>query len=691
MRLLICVLTGLLVVPAAAQAAGKATKKITYDDQIVAIFREKCFACHGQDRKSGGLRLNNYTSLRAGGGSGEVIKPGDPDGSLLYKLVTHQQEPNMPPKSPPLPKETLDLIRMWIEAGAPENSGSKTVAAKPKYNLSLTSVARGRPAGPPPMPHNLLIEPVVQVTRTTAITAIASSPWAPLIAVAGEGQVTLYNSDTLDVLGVLPFPEGTPYVLKFSRNGSLLLAGGGVGGKSGRVVVWKVTTGERVIAVGEETDAVLAADISADQTQIALGGPSKMIRIYSTRDGKMIREIKKHTDWVLALEYSPDGVLLATGDRNGGLFVWEAFTGREYFSLRGHTAAITDVSWRADGNVLASCSEDTTIRLWEMENGNQIKSWGAHGGGVAAVQYTQDGHLVSCGRDRVTKVWDGNGAQQRAFDPFADIALKATFTHDGKRVVAGDWTGDIRVWDTANGKLVGHLRANPPTLTERLELAHKELESRKAAYEQMVKAAAASSVAAERASADLAAAQKDLDAAVANQQSAQAALAKLQGELRQATAALPAAKAKVSAKEAAAQVYAEACTKIEKAAADAKDNKELAAEALKARQLRDGAATELTAARKALDGLQATLQNGNQRLPASQKAVTDATAGVQTAQKRVAPLQKAAQQVTARAHADQLAVTQAAAEAYQAASALAQKWNAVLAASKPPQKTVAKR
>src|SRR5947208_16910208 len=127
----------------------------------------------------------------------------------------------------------------------------------------------------------LPLDPVVKTAKANAITALASSPWAPLVAVGGQKQVLLYNSDTLDLIGVLPFPEGVPHVLKFSRDGSLLVAGGGHDGKSGKVVVWGVTTGERIIAVGEETDAVLAADISPDQTQIALGGPSKMIRLFS--------------------------------------------------------------------------------------------------------------------------------------------------------------------------------------------------------------------------------------------------------------------------------------------------------------------------------------------------------------------------------------------------------------------------
>ena len=38
-----------------------------------------------------------------GGGSGEVVEPGDPDGSSLWLLVTHKDEPNMPPNRPSSP------------------------------------------------------------------------------------------------------------------------------------------------------------------------------------------------------------------------------------------------------------------------------------------------------------------------------------------------------------------------------------------------------------------------------------------------------------------------------------------------------------------------------------------------------------------------------------------------------------
>ena len=177
--------------------------------------------------------------------------------------------------------------------------------------------------------------------------------------------------------------------------------------------MYDVKTGARVFQVGDELDTVLAADINNNHTLIALGGPRRIVRVYSAADGALVYELKKHTDWITSLEFSPDGVLLATGDRNGGLFVWEADAGREYQNLAGHTAAISDVSWRLDSNVLASSSEDGTIKLWEMDGGKEIKNIAAHAGGVTAVEYTRDGRLASTGRDRLTKVWDPNGAVQR--------------------------------------------------------------------------------------------------------------------------------------------------------------------------------------------------------------------------------------------------------------------------------------
>ncbi|NOX54511.1 MAG: hypothetical protein GXP27_08740, partial [Planctomycetes bacterium] len=305
--------------PSAKKPAAK--KKITYEEHVKPILREKCFSCHNPDKKSNDLDLTSYATLMEGGASGEVIEPGSADDSYLFMLVSHEDEPYMPPESDKLSDELLAVIKAWIDGGALEHSGSKAAAPKkPDVALSLSAAPTEKPTVVA-MPKDLPTQPVVRTDRATAVTALATSPWAPLAAVAGQKQVFLYHTGTLQRLGVLPFPEGVPHVLRFSRNGSLLLAGGGRGGASGRTVVWDVATGKRLFEVGDELDAVLAADISADQTLIALGSPLRVVRVYSTADGTLAYQFRKHTDWIYAVAFSPDGVLLATADRNGGLYL----------------------------------------------------------------------------------------------------------------------------------------------------------------------------------------------------------------------------------------------------------------------------------------------------------------------------------------------------------------------------------
>ncbi|MGZ0164711.1 MAG: c-type cytochrome domain-containing protein [Planctomycetales bacterium] len=476
----------LLVVSASSQAADE---KITYADHVQPIFRAKCFACHNPDKKSGGLDLTNFTAMKEGGSSGDVVEAGDADSSYLWLLVNHESEPYMPPKADKLPDAMLSVIKAWIVGGALDTKDSKAVVRpKAKMEFALSFGSTGRPEGPPPLPTRLSLQPVVHTERTTAVNSIATSPWAPLVAISGQKQILLYNTQTLELAGTLAFPEGEPQVLKFSRSGHLLMAGGGQGAAAGRVVVFNVKNGERIFEIGDELDAVLGADISSDHRYIALGGPSKVVRVYSTETSEIVYEIRKHTDWVTAVSFSPDGVLLATGDRNGGVFVWEADTGREYQGLKGHTKRISGFSWRADSNLLASASEDTTVRLWEMENGRQIKSWGAHGAGTESVDFTRDGEIVTAGRDRTVKLWKGDGAAIRTFEAFGDLALATAYCDETKRVIGGDWTGLVRVWNAADGKRLTELSTNPITLEARLALAQSDVG--KVAADQKAKQAA---------------------------------------------------------------------------------------------------------------------------------------------------------------------------------------------------------
>lgn len=450
-----------------------AVEKITYDDHILPIFRQRCGSCHNASDQKGGLVLDNFNGLMAGGGSGGSVEPGDASSSYLYMVINHDSEPFMPPNQPKMPEKELTLIKEWIDMGALQNKGSKVV--KKKNDLAKIEISTERPADAPVMPISVPLAPVHTPNTGNSVTALACSPWAPLAAISGFEQILLYDTSSGLLAGVLPFPEGTPQILKFSRNGQLLMAGGGQGGASGRVIVFDIKTGNRVAELGNEYDSVLAADISSDHAMVVLCGPKRMIRVFSVQTGEQLYEKKKHTDWITAAEFSPDGVLLATADRSNGMTLWEAMTGNEYLNLKGHTGAITDVSWRPDSNLVASSSEDGTIRLWELNDGNEVKRWNAHGGGVSAMDYTRDGNIISIGRDRVVKLWQADGKEIKAFGGLPDLGMEVAFDAESNRAIGGDWTGDVRVWDASTGTHLFSLATNPPGLSEQMATSIEQL------------------------------------------------------------------------------------------------------------------------------------------------------------------------------------------------------------------------
>jgi uncharacterized membrane protein len=94
---------------------------------IYTVLDTKCVACHGTNKEQGGLRLDSYESLMAGGKDGLVIAPRNPDGSLLLKKVT------LPPNDPhfmpaegraPLTPDEIARIRAWVLNGASPDATS---------------------------------------------------------------------------------------------------------------------------------------------------------------------------------------------------------------------------------------------------------------------------------------------------------------------------------------------------------------------------------------------------------------------------------------------------------------------------------------------------------------------------------------------------------------------------------------
>ena len=106
-----------------------------FEAKVRPALAEHCYGCHSAaaNKAKGGLRLDTPAALLAGGDSGPVVRPGDPDGSLLVRAVEYAPDaPAMPPKGR-LPESAVAHLRAWVRDGAklPEGAAA-TGAAGPR-------------------------------------------------------------------------------------------------------------------------------------------------------------------------------------------------------------------------------------------------------------------------------------------------------------------------------------------------------------------------------------------------------------------------------------------------------------------------------------------------------------------------------------------------------------------------------
>lgn len=119
-----------------------------FEKFVRPVLSGQCETCHSAKQKQAlaGLRVDSREALLRGGKSGAAIVPGDPDASLLIRVLERQAGvPAMPPAGA-LPAETVRRVREWITAGAPYPIESAASKASGTW-WSLRAIARpGVPA-----------------------------------------------------------------------------------------------------------------------------------------------------------------------------------------------------------------------------------------------------------------------------------------------------------------------------------------------------------------------------------------------------------------------------------------------------------------------------------------------------------------------------------------------------------------
>jgi mono/diheme cytochrome c family protein len=87
-----------------------------FRQKISPLFEQHCRICHGDQIQRSGLDLRRQETILRGGARGPAVVPGKPEQSLLYRLITHSEEPAMPMGLAKLAEAEIDLIAQWIRS-----------------------------------------------------------------------------------------------------------------------------------------------------------------------------------------------------------------------------------------------------------------------------------------------------------------------------------------------------------------------------------------------------------------------------------------------------------------------------------------------------------------------------------------------------------------------------------------------
>lgn len=374
---------------------------VDYARDVAPILRARCAPCHDDAGREGEFSVETFASLRAGGEQGDPVRPGDPAGSLMIRLVEGTAKPSMPPKEEPrVPASEVAVLRQWIAEGA----------RGPARDVSLFRE--------------------LAVPETAAVRGVRP-PLTALAVLGGDEGVLAGRTGALEV-----------------RPGKGARARRTVQGIPGKVPsVHGTPDGSRwVVAFG-------------------LPGLNGGARVMDARTGRVEREVGGHRDVVQDAELSPDGRWLATGGYDRKVIVWRMSDGSIAWSNSIHNGAVTDLAFDPTGQVLATASADQTVKLWRVSDGARLDTLNQPQGEVNAVAFLPDGSgVVAAGADRRIYRWrmasgDAPGIRPLVASRFAhdSAVLRMAVSADGRWLATAAADKTVKRWSLPDLEPAGEM------------------------------------------------------------------------------------------------------------------------------------------------------------------------------------------------------------------------------------------
>ena len=440
-------------------------QEVDYQSDVQPILDKHCLACHNEDDSEAGFIATSFETLSEGYDDGEVYVASKSLESTIIRLMNGDDQPLMPPDDCPRPTEDeIELIANWIDAGA---KPSATPSTMPPPNTEDNSDVE-----------TIKVPDLGRAVSNGAVDGIGAADWSPtgdwiasgsfqkvILAPQLEGYASNGGSITLD--GV----AGKVNSLRFSKDGTWLIASSGITGKSGQAIVWDVESRKEVQSFLGHTDAIYAAAISHDKSVVATASYDRRIILWDVESGKQLRKLLGHNGAVYDIDFSPDSKSLISASADQTLKLWNVETGERIETFGQPLKEQLTCRFSPDGKTIVGAGRDNRIRIWSHDpqpNSNVDafqQSIFAHEGPIVELDFSKDGsRLVSTSEDATTKVWDTNSFQpiqtinnpakhSSATAPDGEVASALAISPDGTKVYLGDMCGNetfVKIVDSRN-------------------------------------------------------------------------------------------------------------------------------------------------------------------------------------------------------------------------------------------------
>ena len=201
----------------------------------------------------------------------------------------------------------------------------------------------------------------------------------------------------------------------------------------------------------ERDGEVYTIDFDKSGTYMAMGTSTGNVYIWKVMSKDPMIAGPKHNNEVYDIEFSPDGKWLISGGADSTARAALTAVGRQKYSIV-HGDWVEDVTFGPDNSWFVTVSDDNFVRVIDTETGQERMRM-AHANFVQKVRVSHDGQwIATTGYDQTVRIWDSATGTEVMQIPIEGIGTSIRFNKDATRLIVGDRSGHITLWDVSQLK-----------------------------------------------------------------------------------------------------------------------------------------------------------------------------------------------------------------------------------------------